>query len=337
MEGMPLSQAMQQPAQQFIPAPGMQPQAQPMPWQPQYQPGNVPINGQYPQQFQQQQQQQMQQPHPTAPFGQFVGQQQPQQQPFVPQLQMPQIPGPQRLQVQGQEVLDGAGVPMELRGRTVQQVMQIYNALAEKEIARQRQQGGQQPAQQPQQGQPQQPQVGQQAPQHSYWQNPAAATAAQVGQVVQQQIQPLQEYVQRNAIRDAQQQAAQQIPDFVQLQEHIAPIIAGADPRMMADPQFWEGAADLARGRAYRQMQQQRNGQQMQPAAQQRATPAYQLPQPTYSFYTEGPTPPMQQYQNMPGDMSQEQMRAAQGFGMTPDMYRAWQGGVQQQQNGRRF
>lgn len=344
---------LQPPQQQFVPQMQVQQPQQPqMAGFPQYQPGQVPVNGM----VQQPQQQQLSQPHPTLPFGQQMIPQQPQQQgwqqpqqAFVPQFQMPQ---PQRLQVQGQEVLDGAGVPIELRGRTVQQVMQIYNTLAEREIQRQRQQNGQQPQQQQfqapgqqQMGQPLQPQTqqpGQQQPR--FWQAPEQVVGQQVQQAVQQQLAPVAEYVQQQRIREAQQQAFATIPDLAQLQEHMAPIIAGADPANLGRPEFWEGAADLARGRAIRaaqqrQVQMDRSPQQwQQPQPQMRSVPAYQLPQPSYSFHTEAPTPPMgpMGYMQQP-QFTQIEMAAMQGMGMTPEQWMAYKGGVQQQNQQRRM
>lgn len=294
----------QQPAQMFIPQPGMQqyPQQQ---VQPQFQ-GPSYIPQQAPPQWQG-----TPLPGPAAPQ-----QMQPQQQP--------------RLSVNGQEILDGPGVPMELRGRTMGQAMQLYTQLADHYI-RNRPQQQQQPAQQAwgqpqQQGQPQVQQQGQpqQQPQQTQFQQ--GITQAVQG-AVQQAIEPLQEYTMRGAIRDAQQQAMQMIPDFQQLEPVIARTLAGADPRALSNPEFWVRAADLARGEMSRPQIQQPQ-QWGRPAPQYygngRAVPAQPgFPQPAYQFYAEGPTPPMGGQQGNYGDFTPLQIGMMQATGMSPDAYRA--------------
>lgn len=306
--------------------------------------GPTPVNGQQmampPQQMQfvpQGQQPQYQQPqfqpHPTVPFGQL-----PPQAPSMQQQGQQQLPPQgQRLAITGHEIMDGPGVPLELRGRTTAQVMQLYSGLVDEALRNRRGgiqqqpvgQQGQQPQMQPQQQpaqQPMQPQ-GQRPP--TFWQNPDAAVGAQVQQAVQQALQPMQEYTLRQAAQAAQQQVFSQTPDFAQLQGELLPILREASPEHLARPEFLEGAVDLARGRAARrQMQPQQQGQQWQGQPQQqpqRFVPAGQhFPQPTYQFFTEGPTPPMGLQQGGQGTLSPAEMAAAQGFGMSPEQYAAW-------------
>lgn len=332
---------------------------------PQFQGGPAPVNGFNPQSWQQyvqpgQMQPQLQQPqyqqpqmqqHPTVPYQPWEqpGYQQPQQRP----QQMPQ------LAPQGQEILNGPGVPLELRGRTFGQAMQLYTQLADDYIRR----GRQQPQQQQPQGQPQQQmpayqqpqaqqswqqgqQPQQQRPAVGFFQNPDQS----IREVVRQELAPIQEFTQQQAAERAQAAVFPQIPDLPQIQGHLQNILRDADPKLLSQPEFLMSAADLARGRAMReQMGQQQPQMQQQyqaPQGQQyygqngngRFMPAGQqhFPQPVGSFFTEGPTPPMWG-QRSGGDMSDfgpDAIGMMQATGMTPEQYRAWSQGSQRQQQG---
>jgi hypothetical protein len=345
---------------------GFPPEGQPMrsmvqPGQigaPQYQ-GAAPVNGYNPNNWQQYVQQ------PQAPQGFIPPQGQPQyQHPTLPQqpweqpgYQQPQQQRPQmqRLQMNGQEVLDGPGVPLELRGRTWGQVAQLYTQLADNYIRNNRgqpqpQQQQQQPQGQPQMQQPQQQGQPQGQPRGDFLQNNIRQA---VQEVVQQELAPVTAYTHQQAVQQAQQIALAQIPDLQDIQGHMQSILRDANPQLLAQPEFWLGAADLARGRAMKERmmggpaQPQPYGasgwqQAPSPQPQQfygqngqgRAVPAQQnFPQPTYSFFSEGPTPPSWggQQQNM-SDLGPHAVGMMQATGMTAEQYRAWQGGGQPQQ-----
>ena len=335
-------------------------------------PAPQPQQQTFPQQQQQQQQQQQppvqgyggqapnpNQPHPTVPYGQ--GQQpQGQQQQQQPQGQ-PQ--GGQRSDIPDQLILDGAGGPPELRGRTWGQVKQIYGALANDFLLRQNGQRppqGQQPA--PQGRQQQQPPVyvqgqpnGGQPPQDratSFWENPEAT----IERIVDSRLAPVTQRTTAMAIQEARQVARAGIPDFDYLEAEMIGIMAGADPNALADPRLWQSTAELARGRLMgrnqydprmAQRQQQPNGQQPMQDPRQTRGPGSFVPAPVApvgQFFTEAPTPPQggQQYgydygQGGQPQITQEEQSYARKMNMTDQEYVAWRGGVIQTAPARRY
>lgn len=219
----------------------------------------------------------------AMPQGQQPWPPQPQQQPQYQQQyqQQPQV------QLGGGEILDGPGVPPELRGRRVADVMRIYSRLADDFISRRRQQPqpGQQPEQQPQQ----QPGVGpqqmyqqpnyqqqQQQPQGQQFSEEDQRIAGIVRHVVNEAVQPFQQQQSEVGRRSAYQQAREQIPDFQQLEPDIMDAVRGASDEALANPEFWLSAADLARGRRLRTVGGVPVGQQPQVQPQ---IPLSQIPQ----------------------------------------------------------
>jgi hypothetical protein len=327
----------------------------------------------FPQQQQQQQQQPpvqgygqpappQGQPHPTVGFGQPAPQGQQQQQQQQPQGQQQ---GGQRSDIPDNLILDGAGVPPELRGRSWGQVKQIYGALANDFLLRQN--GGQRQQQQqpaPQGRQQQQPPVyvqgqpnGGQPPQgqreSSFWENPEETIA----RIVDSRLAPVTQRTTAMAIQEARQVARSGIPDFDYLEAEMIGIMAGADPNALADPRLWQSTAELARGRLMGRGQydprsaqrQPQNGQQQQPMndPRQMRGPGGYVPAPVApvgQFFTEAPTPPQggQQFgydygQNGQLQITGEEQGYARKMNMTDAEYVAWRGGVIQTAPARRY
>lgn len=165
--------------------------------------------------------------------------------------------GGQRLNIDPNTILDGPGVPPELRGRRFGQVMSAYSNLAEDFVRRQgfQRSGGQpgvgqsQQRQQEPQGQQhgQQPQ-GQQRQQPTDWRQ-------EIRGIVQEVVAPLQQRTTAQSAHEALTQARQRIPDFAELEQDIVQSLQGAGPDALANIAVWESAADLARGRRMRQGQ----------------------------------------------------------------------------------
>jgi hypothetical protein len=268
----------------------------------QWQTGNMPAapaqQPGYPQQpwqgygQQQAQQPQYQQPQPPVQqgypqYGPPQGQSQSQPQ-FQGQAQQPQF--------SHDTILDGPGVPPELRGRTFGQAMQVYGALANSWLTRQGYQqqgqpqpqvgqyGQQQPVQQQQQQPPaqrwqqqrppvQQPQQGQQ--QSQFWADPDRRISELSRQAIREELGPL---LQRTAAADvagARSAAMQGIPDFASLEGEVMQMLGPADPAALANPETWISAADLIRGKQQREGRY-RPQQPGQPRAQPQMNGGYQ-------------------------------------------------------------
>jgi hypothetical protein len=312
----------------------------------QYDPSQIPPAPQAPQQ------------QWAAPQPQQWPQQQPPQQGSWQAPQAPPAPSPaaygqqppaspqqgaysQRAQLDSQTILDGPGVPQELRGRPVGQVMQIYTALAQDWLQRQGhtraagQAPANQPAPQPTAQLPQRPASGTEGAWS--WQNPEPHFRSIVGDEIEKRLGGVVQQTQAQAIAQARLTAQQGIPDFQNLEGEIMQMLTGASPEVLSNPQVWESAADMVRGRVARRGQfggQAPQGPQVQgpsvPGYQggtPRAVPAGSYAVPQYQYFTEGPTPPSQ-YNPQQG-LSHEQMVYAQRMGMSPQDYMAWMGGVQ--------
>ena len=216
---------------------------------------------------------------PQQGYPQNYGFNQPQQ----PQQQSQQQNVP-RLSLSGNEILDGASVPPELRGRKVSDVMRIYSTLADDFITRNRQQGQGQNSQQQQQPQQQQQNSQRQGQQNSqsqgqqqaqnpdFWQNPDESLTNIVRQVVEEAVSPFQQQSMAQASRQALQQARQTIPDFQDLEPDIMEAVKGSSPEALANPEYWQHAADLARGRRMRNAQNPHSQQQPQQPEQNALT-----------------------------------------------------------------
>lgn len=210
------------------------------------------------------QQPQFQQP---PGYGQQPGQSAPPQQPYAPQGYAQPQPQPHMQQSQGFDpnvVLRGPNVPQELQGRTWGQAMQIYNQLAADYLRRRDAQGSgysQVPQGQPQpNGQQQGFQPPRQGQQGQQGQQQTGTWRDDIRQEVQQAIGPVVQYTTRQQAEETKKQVAATISDWNELAQDVERMLASADPSSLTNPAVWESAADLARGKRARTMQQ--NGQQ---------------------------------------------------------------------------
>lgn len=347
-----------QPTGQFMVPPGNQtaygianlPPAPPPPGQPQFQ-GQVPLGpqGQYglpgaygqppmvPAQYMQQlpAQPPVQQPQgwPQGPQGPQGGPQQPGTAP-VPSQGQPQ-------QLSPQTRLDGPNVPPELRGRTIGEVMALYNSMATMAQGYGRPQAGApmvpaQPGAGPQVGGQQQPAA---APPGSFWQNPDQRFEQILERVIDQRMGPVVQFTQTQALTGARMAAQQQVPDFAQLEVEVQQLVANAQPEALANPNTWIGAADIVRGRQMREgryqpqaRQPQLPGQQPSPSMQPGGLPGMpnstQLP--PGAFFTEAPAAPAPVGMGgTPAQPTAQDVAAAAKFNMPIAEYMGWKYGVQ--------
>lgn len=323
------------------------PQGQPpVPQQGVPQPGFAPQPGQVPQPQGQPQGPQFEQPHPTVQYGQNLPPQAPQQAPVA------QPQGGPTVQMDPRSILDGPGVPPELRGKTFGQAMRIYGALANNWLQQQQgrppEQSARDLAGQPQGGQqppPQQqlPAGGQPSAAANFFRDPAGVIAPIVEQTVQRIVGPVLQQTRGNAIEQARDRARAMVPDWQGLEADIMETVATATPDMLTNPEYWIGAADLARGKSMRVRNpnplptpqgpaQQQAQQPMAPFYGPQAVPTngYGFQQPAYppNSFTEAPSAPSI-YSNTPmGVLSPAEQTVAQKMGMSFEQYAAWKGGV---------
>lgn len=258
----------------------------------------------------------------------------PQQPTTQPQMQQPGVTSPQQLNAQTR--LDGPNVPPELRGRTIGEVMSLYNSMATMAQGYGRPPQGQQPIG-PQQpllpSQPQQPPAGSggMAAPGSFWQNPEPRFEALMERIIEQRLGPVVQFTQTQALTGARMAAQQQVPDFAQLEAEVQQLVANAQPEALANPNTWIGAADIVRGRQMREGRYQSSaptmpGQQLsQPSGFPSST---QLP--PGAFFTEAPSAPAPTGMGgAPVQPSAQDVAAAQKFNMPIGDWMGWKYGVQ--------
>ena len=297
-------------------------------------------------------------PHPTVPYGEGLpggappaattqtpvgnGQipaapAQPAAAPVAPAAPAPpQLPSGVQL---NDTIPNQPGVPPELIGRTWGQAFQIYSALAQDWMQRNQPSrtapaapAAAQPA-----AAPAQPAGGQPAGAGDFWQDPAGFVSQAVKAAVAEAVKPITQNTQEDAIIRARDAARQQVPDFVELWPDLVNTLQGTDPTALADVNVWIGAADLIRGRRLRAglpatapagaaSASPPNGAYAA-AGGLPSVPAPQGPSlPQYAFFSEAPTTPTQ-HQPASG-LTAREIEVASKFGMTPDQYQAWKGGV---------
>lgn len=330
----------------YIPPPLPQ---NPQPGQPSQAPPNPYVIPPQPQQPPPQQQHPAQ-PQPQVPVGYGYPQ---------PQYGYPQPPA---AQINPNQVLSGPGVPTELQGRTWGQAMQIYSNLAQDYIRRMNQQqagyGQAPPVQYQQQASPAQ------APAPQGYQRPTfgrqyPGQQQDLSQVVRQEVQqalaPVTAMTSAQAAREARQAAAQLIPDWNELAADVDQMLGAADPISLSNPEVWESAANLARGKRFRPQKgggvpmpsvvqtpyglvplqgAPNNGYATVPMPQAQPQPYYgipvvpapQAPIPQYQFFTEGPTAPAVGMGQ--GLLTPQERDYARKMGMDDSTYLAWKGGV---------
>lgn len=282
-----------------------QPQPQPLRWQP---PGplGAPIEG-------------------TPPIYPQVPVQGQQPQPFQQQVAAP--PAGTDLNAR----VDGPNVPNELRGKTLAEVMQVYNGM--RNVVLQTIPGPVPPSapgiqQPPSVQQPSAIPPGGQLPAWD-WRNPEAGIEAAVERAIDKRVMPaLNPLLVRqgvDGIREARNMIAAEIPNFPQIEAAVLQKLQGADPIALQNPNMWRITAHSVIG------EMALRGQLSQPAptvpagAQQVAPGAQPIPN-LNGFFSEQPT-----VGGAPGGTMQltpQQAWAAQQMGMTADDYAAWSGGV---------
>ena len=276
-------------------------------------------------------------PHPTAPFGPGGG---------VPPAAAA-FAAPTAGVDPNQVIQPGSGVPPELVGRTVGQAFQIYQALATEWIRRTPQGGGTQaPPSAPGQPAPAQPGTAPGAPRPAapasgdFWRDPEGNIRRIVAESVSQQMAPVTQNAQEQEIIRARDIALAGIPDAQALWPEMVQALQGVDATGLMNPQVWQRAADLARGTMMRAGTYHApapvpagppapDNRQFVAAGGRPSIPAGQpgaavLPQ--VAFFTEGPSTP--QGGGGGGSLSAEESDVASKFGMSPQDYQAWKGGV---------
>jgi hypothetical protein len=324
----PMQQMMQQPPQQYAPQPSVQQWSPTQGMQPQ---GGMPQEGypvsQIPPQMQPQQQPAQWPPRQQAPWQQQVPAQQ------APMTQQPGVDLNSRL--------SGAGIPPELQGRTVQELVAIHNGLRQVHI--QSLAGGQQPQAQLQQQAPQQQPATQQPGAPAWdWRNPGASTEAVVERALDRAITtrlgpmlaPLQQQSAISTITAARAQAVNQVgaQQFAQLEPLINQSLQGIDPQALMNPATWVVAAERAMGQLIlqgRMQQQQAPVQQSGPGVYpvQQVPPGHNPMPNLNTFFSETPN---QGGPGVPqtGQLTAAQSAAARAMDMTEATYAAWLGGA---------
>lgn len=286
---------------------------------------------------------------------------QPQGPTFNPQQpgQQPQQQPP--VQMGEQTVLDGPGVPAELRGRTWAEMSRIYSGLRDIALRANNQQIPQpQPVPQPQpQVQPQaqpggqwgqppvQQQPGQQQPgsfsQADFLRNPADATRTMIQHELQQAIQtvllpalaPLNAQTNQLGMQSAVSTVAAEVGHarFQAMLPAIHEQLRGVDPRALTNPEMWRIAARSVAGNYALQGQPIPGTQQPHPTF---GTPAGGYP---VQIVQQNPIPGLGSFfSEQPGQAGQNgangivlspaEKAAARAMEMTESDYAAWKGGV---------
>ena len=227
-----------------------------------------------------------------------------------------------------QATLQGQGVPVAMRGRTIAQAQQMQQPQLPIGGAPR----GYPPTYGMQPMAPSQPAHAPAAPAHtpstppagrsSFWANPEES----ISRLIDSRIAPL-------AAQTVKSQVAEQIPDFQVLEPHIEELFRYAEPSIRTNPQAWLMASRMVRGSlmeqgAYPAPQPQQLPPQQAPQAN--LMPAVPAPQaPLHSFFTEAPTAPTAGPNAMGGRApSPDEIHHAQKFGMSIQDYMNWKYGV---------
>jgi hypothetical protein len=267
----------------------------------------------------------------------------PVQQPGVPAQQpaqpvapaQPQQPTP--LQLSAETIIDGPGVPNELRGRTWGEISRVYEGLRNLALQSRNAPPIPQPPMQQPVAQPAAPAAQPQVDSATFWRDPVASVrqvvAQAVAETVGQQLAPVTQQAVNNQILAARNQVAQEIGPaaYQALEQDVMASLQGVDPRTLVDPAMWRVAVNNAAGQ--RALRGQALPARQQPAAAQPGTFAPQTVQPGANpvpnlngFFSESPNGGAR---TQGTQLSQEQMQAADAMQMTHAQYAAWLGGIQ--------
>lgn len=233
--------------------------------------------------------------------------------------------------------LQGDGVPSELQGRSLAEVLYMYDRMRGIVLDRAAQPQAPQPIQpqaQPQaqpQGQPPQQQQGWD------WRNPQDSIARVVNEQLrplQQALQPVLQQTSQSAVKNARDSVANEVgaATFARLEPLVMQRLAGADPQALQNPQMWRLALQTVVGEMALQGQAPQLAPQAPTQPNQWVQPVQAMPfaggQPVpnfNSFWTEQPThgaPPTAP------QLTPTQKWAAEAMGMSVAEYTAWSGGI---------
>ena len=251
----------------------------------------------------------------------------------VPQQQ---VQAPQGIDLN--QRVQGPGIPADLQGRTVGEIIQIHNGMRQVHTQLMSMQ------QQPQQGAPAQPQPQTQAQvqpgsqvqnQGDWdWRNPKASVTAAVREVLGTELQSLRNELAPvtqagglNLIERAIDTARAAVgPTFTQFEPLIRQQLQGANPRDLMNPQVWQVAAERAIGMTALQQQRMMAAQPQVQQTQQ------QQPQPPGLYAGQVVLPGQQPLPNLSTFFSEQPNQGgpgAQGFQLSPlQVYAASQMGI---------
>lgn len=254
-------------------------------------------------------------------------------------------------------ILDGPGIPPELRGKSFSEVMGIYGSM--RQVVLRVAEGGQPVAGPPaaDRGAPA-PAAAPAAPaapsapgapaaptKEDFWRDPigslTAALIPQIEQRIQAATEPFRQGAAQTNIEQVRQQIAIEFPDFAAYEPAVREMLKGAQPEQLANHELWRTAYWVSKGRATQPpavgAPAGGNGAQPPAAPAAPAAPAGRYPpQPVVgpnqpvpnmtSFFSEAPQAPNSAVGA--ASLTPAQLAVASAMNMTPDAYVAWKGGV---------
>ena len=222
------------------------------------------------------------------------------------------------------QTLSGPGIPPELQGRPVEQVMRIYDTLKNEWL---------QNRVTPQAAPPAPVASAAAAPDaspSSFWSNPETVIGQEVERRVQaavaQALGPTIIQGNMTAAKAARDATAARFPAFAAVETQVMQKLGSVDPQLLTNPKAWEQAFYLAYGEA-------QSGEGPPPVPQAPAPPAAAptntfaptFSQPASSFFAEPGRSSISSSTN--AALSPAELNVAQKFGMTAEQYVSWKGG----------
>jgi len=249
-------------------------------------------------------------------------------------------------------ILDGPGIPPELRGKSFSEVMGIYGSM--RQVVLRVAEGGQPVAGPPSADRgapapaaaPAAPAAPGAAPagptKEDFWRDPigsiTAALIPKIDERIQAATEPFRQGATDTAIQQVRQQIAIEFPDFAAYEPAVREMLKGANPEQLANQELWRTAYWVSKGRAT-QAPAAPAGNGTQPPAAPAAPappPGRYPPQPVVgggqpvpnmtSFFSEAPQAPNSGVGA--ASLTPSQLAVASAMNMTPDQYVAWKGGV---------
>lgn len=251
-------------------------------------------------------------------------------------------------------ILDGPGIPPELRGKSFSEVMGIYGSM--RNVVLRVAEGGQPiagpptadrgapapaavpaaPAAPPAPGAPAAPSK------EDFWRDPigsiTAALIPKIDERIQAATEPFRQGAVDTTVQRVQQQISTEFPDFAAYEPAVREMLKGAAPEQLANAELWRTAYWVSKGRATAPPAAGGgNGTQPPAAPPAPARPATPYPpQPVVgggqpvpnmtSFFSEAPSAPNSAVGA--ASLTPSQLAVAAAMNMSPDQYVAWKGGV---------